>query len=93
MLDSSRQAIEELRALERAWKDSGQTTFDKVLTLGEVKMLIAGDVQDRHGTGTDAARDAFREAMKSLRKGISWILADETAVKYFEADRTFHHMT
>lgn len=93
MLDSSRQAIEELRALERAWKASGQTTFDKVLTLGEVKVLVAGDVQDRHGVGTDAARDAFREALKGLRDGVSWILTDGTAVKYFEADRTFHHMT
>lgn len=93
MLDSSRQAIEELRALERAWKASGQTTFNEVLTLVEVKSLIAGDVQDRHGVGTDAAREAFREAMKGLRGGDHWILVDGTAVKYIAAERVFRHMT
>lgn len=52
------------------------------ITLADAKLLIASDVQDRHGVATQLARDEYTRALGDLRKGISWTLLDDTAIKY-----------
>lgn len=60
------------------------------IDLGEAKRLIAGDVQARHGI-TQLARDEYTRALKDLRQGISWILLDNTAIKYSPERRQIRH--
>jgi len=71
---------------------SKETVMNEVIDLGQVKALIAGDVQDRHGIGTQLARDEFTRAMKGLRRHEGWIMLDGTAIKYMTSERVFRHM-
>lgn len=71
---------------------SKETAMNEVIDLRQVKALIAGDVQDRHGIGTQAARDAFTGAMRGLRRRENWIMLDGTAIKYIESEHIFRHM-
>jgi hypothetical protein len=65
--------------------------IDETVSLGDAKVLIAQSVQDAHGAGSDAAKDAYRADMNDLQKGRIVYLADKTCIRYNAETRTFRH--
>jgi hypothetical protein len=68
------------------------------ISLGDAKILIATDVQARHGGATDEARTAYTEVMEDIRKGMrdlrngfNYFLLDDTVIKFNAERRDIRH--
>lgn len=72
-------------------QDALDALYGKRITLGDLKMLLAADMQARH-SDIHVARTEYTQTINAImREGERWALLDNSIVRYDASERVIRH--